>query len=122
MFSQHVLEFTFTPISGLAFSILSEKTSKFVVLYRMFICVPVLVGNSIRSEFFLHDEKPMILALDVDGPPAYQAAGPLFDSVWTGPFKQARPIQQTSALDLFLAGLSTRYMYVPTYNKAQRYN
>ncbi len=48
----------------------------------------------------------MILALTADGPPAYPAAGPLFDAVWTGPFRQARPIQQTSALDLFLAGLS----------------
>ncbi len=39
-----------------------------------------------------------------DGPPAYEAKGPVFDAVWMGPFRQARPIQQTSALDLFLAG------------------
>ena len=31
--------------------------------------------------------------------------GPVFDTVWTGPFNESRPIQQTSALDLLLAGV-----------------
>ena len=30
--------------------------------------------------------------------------GPVYDSVWTGPFNESRPIQQTSALDLLVAG------------------
>ena len=31
--------------------------------------------------------------------------GPVYDSVWSGPYKQSRPIQQTSALDLLLAAV-----------------
>ena len=31
-------------------------------------------------------------------------SGPIFDAVWTGPFQESRPIQQTSALDLLVAG------------------
>ena len=34
-----------------------------------------------------------------------QYIGPVFDTVWTGPFNESRPIQQTSALDLLLAGV-----------------
>ena len=41
----------------------------------------------------------------LDGPPSYPATGPVYDSVWRGPFNQSRPIQQTSALDLLLAGV-----------------
>merc|ERR1719481_1519838 len=40
----------------------------------------------------------------LDGPPSYKATGPVYDAVWLGPFNQSRPIQQTSALDLLLAG------------------
>ena len=35
-------------------------------------------------------------------------SGPVFDTVWTGPFNESRPIQQTSAFDLFLAGVEER--------------
>ena len=41
----------------------------------------------------------------LDGAPSYPATGPVYDSVWRGPFNQSRPIQQTSALDLLLAGV-----------------
>ena len=41
----------------------------------------------------------------LDGPPSYGATGPVFDRNWSGGFQQSRPIQQTSALDLLLAGV-----------------
>ena len=41
----------------------------------------------------------------LDGPPSYPATGPVYDSVWRGPFNQSRPIQQSSALDLLVAGV-----------------
>ena len=41
----------------------------------------------------------------LDGSPYNSATGPVFDSVWSGPFHESRPIQQTSALDLLLAGI-----------------
>jgi hypothetical protein len=41
----------------------------------------------------------------LDGAPSYPPSGPVFDSSWRGPFRQARPIQQAAALDLFLAGV-----------------
>ena len=31
------------------------------------------------------------------------ATGPVFDAWWLGPYRESRPIQQTSALDLLLA-------------------
>ena len=56
-----------------------------------------------------------------DGPPYYPAtgvlqhhaiqpstkdpSGPVFDSLWLGPYRAARPIQQTAVLDLALAGV-----------------
>jgi len=40
----------------------------------------------------------------LDGAPSYPASGPVFDTVWLGPFNESRPIQQTSALDLLVAG------------------
>ena len=41
----------------------------------------------------------------LDGAPSYPATGPVYDSVWRGPFNQSRPIQHTSALDLLVAGV-----------------
>ena len=51
----------------------------------------------------LHNKTCHIVYLD--GPPSYPPTGPVYDSVWPGPFNQSRPIQQTAALDLLLAGV-----------------
>lgn len=40
-----------------------------------------------------------------DGPPYYKISGPVFSADWNGPFTNGAPMQQTSALDLFVASI-----------------
>lgn len=40
-----------------------------------------------------------------DGPPFYNVSGPLFSPNWNGPFTVGAPMQQTAALDLFIAAI-----------------
>ena len=40
-----------------------------------------------------------------DGPPYYKMSGPVFSPNWDGPFTTGAPMQQTSALDLFVASI-----------------
>ncbi|KAK3097357.1 hypothetical protein FSP39_008978 [Pinctada imbricata] len=40
-----------------------------------------------------------------DGPPYYNISGPVFSGNWNGPFTVGAPMQQTSALDLFVSGI-----------------
>ncbi|KAK3098040.1 hypothetical protein FSP39_015536 [Pinctada imbricata] len=40
-----------------------------------------------------------------DGPPYYNKSGPVFSANWIGPFTVGAPMQQTSALDLFVSGI-----------------
>lgn len=40
-----------------------------------------------------------------DGPPYYNVSGPVFSPDWNGPFTYGAPMQQTSALDLFVSSI-----------------
>ena len=40
-----------------------------------------------------------------DGPPYYNISGPVFSPDWRGPFTYGAPMQQTSALDLFVSAI-----------------
>jgi hypothetical protein len=40
-----------------------------------------------------------------DGPPYYKKSGPVFSPDWRGPFSYGAPMQQTSALDLFISAI-----------------
>ncbi|KAH3833393.1 uncharacterized protein LOC127878953 [Dreissena polymorpha] len=40
-----------------------------------------------------------------DGPPYFNKSGPVFSPDWRGPFSYGAPMQQTSALDLFISAI-----------------
>ncbi len=42
----------------------------------------------------------------LDGPPAYNKTGPVFNSAWNMPLVEARPMSQASALDLLNAAIA----------------
>ena len=42
-----------------------------------------------------------------DGKPNSNLTGPVFDTSWRGPFRHTAPAQQTSVLDLFIAGIAS---------------
>lgn len=58
-------------------------------------------------QYNMCDKNPIDLCEIIfkDGPPYYNKSGPLFSPDWNGPFTYAAPMQQTAALDLFVAAI-----------------
>ena len=56
------------------------------------------------NDFDLYSHKDCHIVY-LDGPPAYNKTGPVFGAAWNLPLTEARPMAQSSALDLLNAAV-----------------
>ena len=80
------------------------KNKSQIRVYKKFLDTNIASINNHSKCVPNHEKNHTCHIVYLDGSPAFPATGPVYDAVWLGPFNQSRPIQQTSALDLLVAG------------------